>query len=1149
MLLHQLTRYAEERLGHQLELGAIHVDPWRLVVVVDGGRLALGKDTLARFGAIAIELDASSLWLDKWQVRRISMHAPVFTIAQDAGGKLNWAPFFAALARNDGTPAPRLQLRYAIVEAGRIEYRGVPRDGAHQGQPALEAQGLHMELRDFSTPGTGRAAYSMRAGLSGDARITSSGTLTSTDASGEVKLDGLTAETFARLVELPVALTQGTLRASTQFSARVAGAVLLDHMEAELSKAAVTLPGGTASAEAVVLKSGAYDPSAGSIEIGRLQLRDVAATASSGEQVAGARLAQVAIESLALSIRDRSVNAARLAIAGLRGRDTLVDADPVPSRLAQVFVSPASKGDATRADAAAQWKVAVGSIEARDSEWRIQRTARTPAASGSMETSFALLTLTGTSASSGASGSIALARFEASGGALRVVEQARPGRGVVLQEIAMSGADVRLPGGAPFKAAVAFQLPPAGRVSVSGEVDPRTGSAALALKADKLALAAAQPWLPAGTGVRLASGELAIDGRLQVAPSPRGSAPQASFEGAIGVRDLKLDDARTGSALFAALEAQAGAAKLVLSPASIDIGELKVRAPSARIALAKDGTLVLGAPGTGKTGGAKERARAQDPQVPLAWRVRRLALSEGRLDFADATVEPAVALHFDQVAGSLTELGGKGSGRIALQARVNERGTAKVSGTLDVLDPLAGADLAVEVGALELGLANAYVKRFARVQIASGTVSAQGRLKLAKPGSGPAATFDGGIEVREARVNRAGSGDLVFAAQAVRAAHAKISVAPAAVEVGELVLEKPAGSLAIGEDGSLDFASLLVREAPAAGGGEAHSRFPLTVKKVTVADGRLDFSDRSIKPGFAVRIDELAGTLTGLDAAEGSVANVELEGRVDEYGSARIHGSLDPFDPGSRTDLTLTVRNLEMTALNPYAGRFAGYRIESGRLSGELRYRVKEGSLKGENHLVMEKLKLGEKVASPEAADLPLALAIALLTDSKGRVEMEIPVTGDLENQKFDLASVIASAIAGAIRKAVTAPFRLLASIFGSGEESIDEIFFDPGSTRITPPAREKIDALARALAARPQLGLNVVGAFDANADADALRKAKVVVDPAALLDLAAGRGVAVRAALVAQGTAAGRVVLGKPQSAQLQDGRGVPAALSLSAR
>jgi hypothetical protein len=178
--------------------------------------------------------------------------------------------------------------------------------------------------------------------------------------------------------------------------------------------------------------------------------------------------------------------------------------------------------------------------------------------------------------------------------------------------------------------------------------------------------------------------------------------------------------------------------------------------------------------------------------------------------------------------------------------------------------------------------------------------------------------------------------------------------------------------------------------------------------------------------------------------------------------------------PERLTDIDMAFRNLDMSALSPYVVKFAGYEIESGQLSLDLQYKVRDGRLQGENKLVLTKAELGRKVESPGALDLPLDLALAILKDSNGVIDIGVPVRGDLNDPQFDYGAVIAKAIGNLIGGIVTAPFRALAAMFGGGDKPIDTIQFEPGMATLAPPEQQKIETVARALAERPALVLKV---------------------------------------------------------------------------
>jgi hypothetical protein len=331
---------------------------------------------------------------------------------------------------------------------------------------------------------------------------------------------------------------------------------------------------------------------------------------------------------------------------------------------------------------------------------------------------------------------------------------------------------------------------------------------------------------------------------------------------------------------------------------------------------------------------------------------------------------------------------------------------------------------------------------------------------------------------------------------------------PLRLDVDEIRLVAPRGRLAIAADRSInlgrafrsDAAASVPQKAadntvPAAADGkpaEDSDTFAVSLRRLRIDQGQLDFSDQSISPGFATRIHDLAGTLNGLSSERGTRSQFSLEGGVDEFGFARLSGSLNPFQPRDQTNFRVEFRNLDLVGATPYAIKFAGHRIASGRLSLDLRYRIRDSQLEGENQAVFEQLVLGEAVDSPDALKLPLELAISLLKDSEGRIDLDIPVSGNLNDPQFSYGSLIWRAIGNVLTGIITAPFRALAGLLGGGgqAEEVKDISFESGQSRLLPPQREKLKRVADVLAKRPDIKLLVPGRADTAADGERLKRA-----------------------------------------------------------
>ena len=262
----------------------------------------------------------------------------------------------------------------------------------------------------------------------------------------------------------------------------------------------------------------------------------------------------------------------------------------------------------------------------------------------------------------------------------------------------------------------------------------------------------------------------------------------------------------------------------------------------------------------------------------------------------------------------------------------------------------------------------------------------------------------------------------------------------------------------------------------------------MRIQRVRFLNAKLDFTDLSLRPQFGAKIYELNGVVTGLSSNRDSRSQIALDGRVDEFGLARIRGELNPFAPRDNTDVNVVFRNVDMVPASPYSMKFAGYKVAEGKISLDLQYKLRNGQLEGANQIVIDKLTLGERVDSPDALKLPLELAIAILKDSDGRIDLGLPVSGNMNDPQFSYGALIWKALGNLLTKIVTAPFRALGSRFGISGEQLEAIVFDPGSDRLLPPEREKLKQVAQVLSGRAQLKLLVPRQYSEAADGAALK-------------------------------------------------------------
>ncbi len=450
-----------------------------------------------------------------------------------------------------------------------------------------------------------------------------------------------------------------------------------------------------------------------------------------------------------------------------------------------------------------------------------------------------------------------------------------------------------------------------------------------------------------------------------------------------------------------------------------------------------------------------------------------------------------------------------------MEATLNEGGSLKVTANTN-LDTLA-TTAEIDVNGLDLALAQPYIARETSLTLTRGTLAGKGQVTYADVPPGSELGFTGDVSINGLRtIDNVLREDFVNW-EVLRLEGVEYRSVPASLRIRTVDARSPFARVIIGPDGTTNIDAILaapgataaavegptvgpaesrapeavaVVKAPATGpaGAEA-APFPIRIGTVRISDGSAKFADFTTRPNFAIGIEKLKGTIAGLSSSQGSRAKVELDGQVDRFSPVTIRGEVNPLAAETFLDMAMTFRNVELASFTPYSGRFAGYSIRQGKLSVDLNYKVNDRQLDADHRFVINQLELGDKVESPDSVGLPLKLAVALLKDRNGVIDLDLPVTGDLDDPQFRIGPIVWKVLVNLLTKAVTAPFALLGSLFGGGEE-INLIGFAAGDPSLDAAGQEKVATLAKALTERPGLQLNVPAVFNRDADEPALREA-----------------------------------------------------------
>lgn len=540
---------------------------------------------------------------------------------------------------------------------------------------------------------------------------------------------------------------------------------------------------------------------------------------------------------------------------------------------------------------------------------------------------------------------------------------------------------------------------------------------------------------------------------------------------------------------------------------------------------------------------------AASSEQPWKFSIHSIDLSDGAVAVTDRAFDKPVTVNIEPIRAQLQGASSDLAKPVAydLSIGVKQGGLLTSKGNFVPATPSAEGTLALED--LSLKPAEIYVNRFARLVLVSGAVSTGGRYAFAIKDGKPAALYAGSAQVTKLNLIEEDTRERFLAWDLMDVSGINFKLEPSRLDIAEIRFDRPGGKFILYEDQTTNVMRILRTEgksAPApvssdvadaakkkprsraAGDGVDPSRpvgldsqtssvrfgaqpapakgkaapeapasgpgglpFPINIQRIRVNKGELFFADLTLTPQFGTRIHTLNGTVNSLSSRRNSKAQMKLEGAVDEYGLARFDGDLSPFAPTDYMNITATFRNVELTSMTPYSAKFAGYRIASGKLSADLKYFVQQRQLKGDNHVVIDQLTLGERVESPTAVKIPLELAIALLKDADGRIDLGLPVSGSLDDPQFSLGGLIWKVVVNVLTKIVTAPFRALGALLGVEGDKLEAVDFDAGSDRMLPPEKEKLKQVATALEKRPQLKLGVKPAYTVQ-DAEAIKSLRV---------------------------------------------------------
>ena len=665
--------------------------------------------------------------------------------------------------------------------------------------------------------------------------------------------------------------------------------------------------------------------------------------------------------------------------------------------------------------------------------------------------------------------------------------------------------------------------PPQATISFAGTATAAAASATVTVS--RLGLGLAAPYLAPYLRPSLAgslSTQLAVAWQ---AAAPGGADSLQMLIASLTLDGLALADAGA-PALASVRQLSLAEARVDLARSTVNIGKLALEQP--RVAAGRDAQGAWMAQAWLKPRPLPEaQAAASPPGNP--WRVTldSLAVNGGQLGWRDAGAGPLVSLDLSALqlrAANLTLPAPPQPGAsavkpatLSLSGRVAsgqaEPGRFSYQGTLG-LAPLQ-AQGAVDAAEIPLHALAPYFGDALNLELLRADLAFKGAVRYTAAPGGAVVKLSGDAAVEDLRANSlpgtgtAGfaTGEELLAWTALNVGGLDVSVAPGSatlVSVRETSLSDFYARLIINEAGRINLQDLGRQGGGNATGTPTVAAAPspatpppvIRIGPVSLVNGKVFFSDRFIKPNYSAHLSELTGQLSGFSSvpagAAPDMADMSLRGKAEGTADLDITGKLNPLAQPLALDIRARMRDLELPPLSPYSIKYAGHGIQRGKLSMDVNYVVRpDGQLTASNRLVLNQLSFGDKVDGAPAS-LPVKLAVALLADRNGVIDVDLPISGSLNDPQFRLGPLIFRVIVNLVVKAVTAPFSLLAGAMGGGGDELSTVAFAPGSAALGADARAGLDKVARALADRPALRMTVVGTASLDAEREALKRDKL---------------------------------------------------------
>ncbi len=436
---------------------------------------------------------------------------------------------------------------------------------------------------------------------------------------------------------------------------------------------------------------------------------------------------------------------------------------------------------------------------------------------------------------------------------------------------------------------------------------------------------------------------------------------------------------------------------------------------------------------------------------------------------------------------------------------MNDTGKLALNGSFTATP--ATTDFEVSAETIPLQVISPYITNILDVDLISGDLSATGKTAIALPDDKlPQLTAEINAQLANLQVDWTDRVGPLVAWQNLAMQAVSITTEPMALLAEQVTVTAPKLYAERLADGSIRIPIPTTKEAatPATEPTEpatTESSLPpidyteasLTLTELVVENGTVTILDNAVSPAMQFSSTDIQLRAGPLAYPNIEPANFDLALQLSDgpTGGVKLSGALDPLQPFEATELSVKTTNVTLTPFAAYAVPIIGRPPTSGKLTANLGYSITTGEIQGNNKMQIKDMRFGKRPADTKAPNLPLDLGVAILEDSKGVMNIDVPVSGNINSPDFSLANMISYALGNVIEKLVTAPFSALGSLLPGNEEVGNSIAFEPGMATLSPAATEVATGLVTILQDRPNLLLTLTPSINPDTDGTALINTK----------------------------------------------------------